>query len=245
MLPGEHSANGATGGAAGAATESMTIRVMTGSMAPAIRAGDLVTVERREPDPGDVAAFIVGESIVVHRVLARWPTSRGAYFLHRGDAAEQSGVFKDHQLVGVVAGMEARPPEGFEAVKFWYLGRAARIGADLARSPVLRPVYNWLVMVDGKSLAREAGAKRGAMPEQTPSSQMPPEMPDARNDEGEGFEYMASAEACVGEDHEHGHEDAVPAGLDRNDPAVRALFGLPQMNGSAARNGAAKRGGGA
>ncbi|HKX74191.1 MAG TPA: signal peptidase I [Acidimicrobiia bacterium] len=61
--------------------------VVSGSMAPLIRPGDVVLVEEATAplNPGSVLAFQVGEEIIVHRVVAVDPDG----YLTRGDANRQ------------------------------------------------------------------------------------------------------------------------------------------------------------
>jgi hypothetical protein len=125
--------------------ETMTVRVETRSMTPTIQVGEVITVERRTPEVGEVGAFLIGDSLLIHRVMDRWPTAMGEFFVHRGDAGPNHGVVKDHQTVGTVRGIARIEPAGKEATQLWFRGRIARISAAMAISPALRPVFLWLV----------------------------------------------------------------------------------------------------
>ncbi|NUQ36168.1 MAG: S24/S26 family peptidase, partial [Planctomycetaceae bacterium] len=71
-------------------------------MEPAIPSGSIVEYEKGDPEPGDIAVFISQGKVMVHRVLARWQTRQGVYYVHRGDNASDSGIFAAHELIGVV-----------------------------------------------------------------------------------------------------------------------------------------------
>lgn len=125
--------------------DTMTVKVMTRSMSPTIEVGQVITVERRTPEVGEVGAFLIGDSLLIHRVVDRWPTAMGEFFVHRGDAGPNHGVVKDHQMVGTVRDIGRLEPEGKEATRLWLRGRIARISAAMATSEALRPVFLWLV----------------------------------------------------------------------------------------------------
>ncbi len=125
--------------------ETMQVRIVSGSMQPTLRPGDLVTVEQAKPEVGDVGAFLVANQIVVHRVVARWHTPGGAFVVHRGDASERTGLCREHQVVGRVQGLEPVEPSPGEALNHWFMGRLANIGAMLSRADALRPLFRWVM----------------------------------------------------------------------------------------------------
>ncbi len=79
------------------------------SMAPTIRAGDVLTIEplgARDLREGDVAFYTTARGLTAHRVLERLP-GRPATFRARGDApGSEEEVVAEGQLLGRVADIE-------------------------------------------------------------------------------------------------------------------------------------------
>ena len=127
-------------------------------MYPAVRPGDILTVECRdvaEATIGQVAAFLWAGRIVVHRVVGRGADGRGPFLLTRGDMAlgGNDGPLYREDLIGVVSeiergarALEVPALERRTAVRAWHviLGRVVDLRvavgpgiiAALLRSPV-------------------------------------------------------------------------------------------------------------
>ena len=78
--------------------------VMSGSMSPALRPGDLVLIKEIEPSTiniGDVVTVKFGESTYTHRVVERL---EGGRFRLKGDANEEPdpGLIEESQIIGKV-----------------------------------------------------------------------------------------------------------------------------------------------
>ncbi len=105
------------------------LRVDGTSMSPALRSGDVVTVEAEPLRPGDVAVLRTEEGLICHRQF--W---RGAgRILLKGDgqlAFQSLGVPRDARVVGRVA--SRLRGGGFEPLGCRWLGMAASI----ARIPI-------------------------------------------------------------------------------------------------------------
>lgn len=142
--------------------ETMTVRIVTPSMTPTILVGEVVTIERRVPDVGDIGAFLIGDVLVIHRVVDRWNTAAGEFFVHRGDAGRVHGLCKTHEVVGAVAGFERREPIGKDALVLWMKGRFVSVGAALSRASELRPLF--LALVRDESNAADVPVVTGQAP---------------------------------------------------------------------------------
>ena len=82
---------------------SLSFRVVSGSMSPLIKAGDLVRIARIEPSRiaiGDVVAVQEGQEVVVHRIIARRWSGEDLLFCHRGDAGVGSRTVSAQDLIG-------------------------------------------------------------------------------------------------------------------------------------------------
>lgn len=113
--------------------QPLTIEIASSSMEPTLPEGSVVEILRNECEVGDVAAFVVEKSVMVHRVIAKWHTRLGCFYVHRGDASDRSGVFAERQLLGIVGGLERKPPTGMWAHSLWLQGIAARVYAEWRR----------------------------------------------------------------------------------------------------------------
>jgi signal peptidase I len=137
----------ATGGA-------LAITATGSSMAPFIRAGDVVTLHAltRPPRMGDVvaASFPDGAQLVIHRVVGR-----GARGLRvKGDATSfEDGWFEQDQVLARVAKVErlGRPVR-------WGLGRERWAIAALSRARLLPPLGRAVRALRG--LVRRFGGSR-------------------------------------------------------------------------------------
>jgi signal peptidase I len=83
--------------------------VLTDSMTPLIKPGDMVRVARVAPQKvrfGDIVVFRRGSELIVHRVLKRQHTPDGIVFSEKGDAGNVYGKINDDKVVGRVTGLK-------------------------------------------------------------------------------------------------------------------------------------------
>jgi signal peptidase I len=83
--------------------------VLSESMLPLIRPGDLVEVARVAPGQvrfGDIVVFRSGDDLVVHRVFDKRLTPDGLCFLQKGDAGCAYGLVTADKIVGRVTGLK-------------------------------------------------------------------------------------------------------------------------------------------
>ena len=82
------------------------LRVSGTSMVPAIRPGDLVSVERAragEIAPGEIVVFMREGRLIVHRVVARTGSPGDGYLVTRGDRTRRNdALVSSAELVGRV-----------------------------------------------------------------------------------------------------------------------------------------------
>ena len=82
------------------------LRVSGTSMVPAIRPGDLVSVERAraaEIAPGEIVVFAREGRLIVHRVVARTGSPGDGYLVTRGDRTRRNdALVSSAELVGRV-----------------------------------------------------------------------------------------------------------------------------------------------
>ncbi len=111
-------------------TGPLEIAALGRSMRPTLRPGDRVRLHRRRPRRGDVALALVGQRLVLHRLLRH----RGGRWLMRGDARPRpDGWVTDADILAVAT---ARRREGSESWQALDQPRA-RLGG-LAVAPVFR-----------------------------------------------------------------------------------------------------------
>ncbi len=87
---------------------SLSFTIVSGSMSPVIREGDVVKVTKVEPSRiriGDIVAFYDGDRVVVHRVFGRSRVNDRLIFSQRGDAIGGSGVIRPQNLIGRVSSL--------------------------------------------------------------------------------------------------------------------------------------------
>jgi len=61
------------------------------------------------PRVGDVALFAAGDSVVIHRVLARVPWGSAGFILHGGDAGSGAGFVRQSSVLGRVLCPRRKP----------------------------------------------------------------------------------------------------------------------------------------
>ena len=103
-------------------------------MEPTLPVGSVISFQFGIPRPGEVAVFQAGERIMVHRVLARWETRLGTYYVHAGDAGGASGMFAEHELIGIVDDVEIKAPKGVRALQLWVQGMLAKVYGEWRRA---------------------------------------------------------------------------------------------------------------
>lgn len=87
----------------------LCFKIVSGSMEPMIRAGDVVRVTRAELSGvriGDILAFKEGRNVLVHRVIGKSFSKRQLVFRHRGDAGAGSGRIAARHVIGKVISIE-------------------------------------------------------------------------------------------------------------------------------------------
>jgi hypothetical protein len=82
-----------------------TLVLETGSMHPTFPRGARVLYCRADSvEIGEVAVFRAGQSLMVHRVVAKVPFREQIYYVHCGDGSKRLGLFHDRELLGRVTG---------------------------------------------------------------------------------------------------------------------------------------------
>ena len=109
------------------------ITIASRSMEPTLAIGSVVAVARVSPEIGDVAAFMSGTQVMVHRIIARWETVLGVYYVHCGDAGSRWGLFRENEFIGVVKDSPRRNPGALTAHWLWFLSRVALAYAEHKR----------------------------------------------------------------------------------------------------------------
>jgi len=99
--------------------------VLTGSMSPTLIPGVEVIAREESACPGDVIAFNAGDSIIVHRLIARLPYPFHNWGLQRGDAHQLGSWIDLRSVIGKVVHPEVSEPISG-------LGQAAEIACHLA-----------------------------------------------------------------------------------------------------------------
>jgi signal peptidase I len=92
-----------------AAKGTCWLKVLTGSMMPLLRPGDLVKVSRIVPQQAgfsDIVVFRRGQDLIIHRVLKKHVTPDGLYFSEKGDAGYVYGQVSADNIVGRVIGLK-------------------------------------------------------------------------------------------------------------------------------------------
>lgn len=87
----------------------LNFKIISGSMNPLIREGDVVSVTKAEPARiriGDIVAFQDGERVVVHRIFGKYRVNHQLRFLQRGDIGGHSGAISPQNLIGRVSGIK-------------------------------------------------------------------------------------------------------------------------------------------
>lgn len=114
---------------------SAKVKVLGGSMLPAIRPGDLLTIEScslQEVSIDTVVAFIRNERIFVHRVVENAKQSGSPLLITRGDALDYlDDPVGEDEFLGKITGIQ----RSFNAVgraRGW-LGSMKRAGMTLVR----------------------------------------------------------------------------------------------------------------
>jgi len=86
------------------------LRVSGTSMVPAIRPGDLISVERAragEISPGEIVVFAWEGRLIAHRVVARTGSPDEGYLVTRGDRTRRNdALVSSAELIGRVARIE-------------------------------------------------------------------------------------------------------------------------------------------
>lgn len=78
--------------------------VLTHSMEPLIRPGNQVLVSMVPTDKirrGDIVVFRSGDELIVHRVLKRWQTANGVYFIEKGDRERTCQTVSANAVIGI------------------------------------------------------------------------------------------------------------------------------------------------
>ena len=89
-------------------------KIISNSMNPMIKLGDVVKVSSVEPSricTGDIIAFIDNGNIIVHRVIGIFRHKQKLNFRHRGDAGSGSGIITLKSLIGRVIVIERKGRE--------------------------------------------------------------------------------------------------------------------------------------
>lgn len=89
--------------------KSLSFKVVSGSMRPTIKVGDVVKVTRAQPAEvriGDVVAFNDGPHVIVHRIIGKRLSNHQIIFRHIGDAGLSSGYVDGQNLIGRVSQIE-------------------------------------------------------------------------------------------------------------------------------------------
>lgn len=122
---------------------TVTLPMLTGSMAPAIPAGsdlDIASVRGRSCGIGDVVVFLRGNRLVAHRLLLCLGSGPRALCYEKGDLNAGGGWVRHEDILGVVVGRT--PPQGADppplappGIVFWSLrqGLRARLRQVLKR----------------------------------------------------------------------------------------------------------------
>jgi hypothetical protein len=90
---------------------SLSFKIITGSMSPLIKVGDIVRVSRIEPTDlriGDIVAFHDGRNVVVHRITGLVRTGRQISLRHRGDAGGASQSIDSPDIIGRVTNISKK-----------------------------------------------------------------------------------------------------------------------------------------
>jgi|SRR3990170_3206064 len=86
------------------------LRVSGMSMAPAVRPGDLLSVERAAVDkivPGEIVVFAREGRLIAHRAVGRTEGASGTCLITRGDRARRNDrPITGEELIGRVTGIE-------------------------------------------------------------------------------------------------------------------------------------------
>jgi signal peptidase len=89
---------------------SVRLRVSGTSMAPAMRPGDLLSVEAAgmgEVSPGDIVVFAQDCRLIAHRLVAKSERAGKSYLVTRGDRTRRNdGLVSGRELVGRVTRIE-------------------------------------------------------------------------------------------------------------------------------------------
>jgi len=85
------------------------LRVTTGSMEPLINPGEMILIEKTEPQSivfGDIILFQVHDIFVAHRVLKKYVKDGRFYFLQKGDKGGYAMEVPEDWITGRVTAIE-------------------------------------------------------------------------------------------------------------------------------------------
>lgn len=100
----------------------MPVAVASNSMAKEFRRGDLIYVEKTDPNDlkiGNIVQYTASNMSIVHRIIdIQYDTTRGRYFIFQGDENPLPDIYPvfDHQIIGRV--VAKTPLIGFPALLF-------------------------------------------------------------------------------------------------------------------------------
>ncbi len=107
-----------------------TVKILSSSMLPLLKAGDHVYFEKKSIRVGEVALFLSQGKFLAHRIVACWQTRVGTLYAHKGDASKTCGLCKEHEVVGVATSLARVSPKAFFALRLWFIGHFIRAYAE-------------------------------------------------------------------------------------------------------------------
>ncbi len=93
----------------GTSRELVKLPLLTGSMAPAILPGDLLSIRpigERKVHTGDVAVFYKHGKLTAHRIIFAFRLFSRALLLEKGDANRGAGLLDQRTILGTVVAIE-------------------------------------------------------------------------------------------------------------------------------------------
>jgi signal peptidase I len=139
--------------------QSLNFRIVSDSMSPIIKIGNVVTVNHVDPANirlGDIVAFRDNQHVVVHRVIGRYRSDKQPGFYHGGDYSSTSGRAPFNDIIGRVTAIQKGRREirldtpgqiminrvmGWRLRLVGILGRTRPRFISIALHQVLRPLW--------------------------------------------------------------------------------------------------------
>ena len=129
---------------------TVSFRIASGSMRPAIEIGDTVKVRRAESSEiraGDIVAFKDGKNIIVHRIVRVRRTNGHLDFFQMGDAGGVSQNIRADRIIGKVVTINKN-------------GREVRL--DSLKQTIIKRLSVWrLLIVDSTNRRRHQNINTG------------------------------------------------------------------------------------